>query len=102
MPDLNWRHNGRRIVIPAAILRSDNPADLSYETVTALVDNGATSSGIIPHVVETLALRPKSKRRGKGWHSEAGVEGIVFRIGWFEVRDRAESQTPEHYVVAAV
>src|SRR3546814_2410352 len=87
MPDLNGRHNGRRIVIPAAILRADNPADLSYETVTALVDTGATSSGIMPHVVETLALRPHSKRLVKGAHGEAMVDDMR--------HDRSEEHTSE-------
>jgi len=102
MPELNWRHNGRRIVIPAAILRADNPADLSYETVTALVDTGATSSGIMPHVVETLALLPHSKRLVKGAHGEAMVDGFVFRVGLFADSDCGASTTALPYVFDAI
>jgi hypothetical protein len=83
MPEIGWRHDRRRIVIPAAILRADNPADLSFETVTALVDTGATSSGIMPRVVESLGLAPHGKRLVKGAHNETMVDAFVFRIGLF-------------------
>lgn len=83
MPEIEWRHDSRRIVIPAAILRADNPADLSFHQVTALIDTGATSSGIMPNVVEALDLTPVGKQLVKAAHGEAMVDTFVFRIGLF-------------------
>jgi hypothetical protein len=83
MPDLDWRHNGRQILIQAAILGADNPADLHYKQVTALVDTGATRSGIMPHVVEALDLAPVGKRLVVAAHGEAMVDTFVFRIELF-------------------
>ena len=99
---MQWRHNGRQIVIPAAILRADNPADLHFQQVTALVDTGATSSGIMPHVVEALALPPVGKRLVKAAHGEAMVDTFVFRIGLFPDPASATDQPSFPYVFDAV
>lgn len=104
MPELNWRHNGRQIVIPAAILRADNPADLSFEHVTALVDTGATASGIMPRVVETLGIRPLGKRLVKAAHGEAMSDSFIFRIGLFADQNQTGSnpQLPLPYIFDGV
>src|SRR3546814_15712116 len=52
--------------------------------------------------VETLALRPHSKRLLKGAHGEAMVDGFVFRIGLFAGRDSGASPTALPYVFDAV
>lgn len=80
------------MVIPAAILRADDPADLRFEQVTALIDTGATASGIMPRVVEALALEPHGKRLVKGAHNDAMVDAFVFRIGLFP--DRPDDTAP--------
>jgi hypothetical protein len=101
MPEIEWRHDGRRIVIPAAILRADDPADLRFHPVTALVDTGATSSGIMPAVVEALDLAPVGKRLVKAAHGEAMVDTFVFRIGLFAgTSDRIQPSFP--YVFDAI
>ena len=102
MPDIAWRHNGRQIVIPAAILRAENPADLSFERVIALVDTGATSSGIMPQVVEALDLKPHGKRLVKAAHGEAMSDTFVFRIGLFPDRLDNAGQPILPYIFDAV
>lgn len=102
MPEIEWRHDGRRIVIPAAILRADDPADLSFHPVTALVDTGATSSGIMPSVVEALDLAPVGKRLVKAAHGEAMVDTFVFRIGLFPQTTDNGMQPSFPYVFEAI
>lgn len=83
MPDIEWRHNGRQILLSAAILRADNPTDIRFHKVTALVDTGATASGLMPHVIDALDLTPMGKRLVKAAHGEAMADTFVFRIGLF-------------------
>jgi hypothetical protein len=102
MPEIEWRHDGRRIVIPVAILRADDPADLSFHPATALIDTGATSSGIMPSVVEALDLAPVGKRLVKAAHGEAMLDTFVFRVGLFPKPSGNETQPSFPYIFDAI
>lgn len=89
MPSLSGRHDGRRILIPVAVLRSDNPADLTFVHGTALLDTGATSSGIGSRIVEELKLESYAKRRLVVATEDRMVDYFLFRLGLFAPDDPA-------------
>lgn len=88
MPSLSGRHDGRRILIPVAVLRSDDPADLTFVQGTALLDTGATSSGIGPRIVRELGLRSYAKRPLVVATEERLVDYFLFRLGFFAKGDQ--------------
>ena len=83
MPSLNGRHDGRQILLPIAILASDNPADLTHVRAVALLDTGATTSGIAPSIVEGLDLSSYEKRRLVVATEDRIADYYLFRIGLF-------------------
>jgi hypothetical protein len=83
LPSVSGRHDGRRILLPVAVLRSDNPADLTFVQATALLDTGATSSAIAPRIVSQLELDPYAKRPLMVATEERLVDYYLFRIGLF-------------------
>ena len=59
MPAVNFRHDRRQIIVPTAIYRPNNPQ--YFEVARALVDTGASISGVSRAVADRLDL----PRRGK-------------------------------------
>lgn len=84
MPSLKGRYDGRKILIPIAVLRSDNPTDLTFVNGTALVDTGATSSGVCSKIIENLGLRSHTKRPLVVATEERLVDYFLFRLGLFQ------------------
>lgn len=66
------------------VLASTNPTDLTYVQATALLDTGATSSGIGPQIVNGLGLRSYEKRPLSVATEIRMVEYFFFRIGLFD------------------
>jgi hypothetical protein len=77
------RHDGRRILLQVAILRSDNPADLTHRVYTGLLDTGATTSWISPNVIDGLGLVELMKDRVSFAMSEQMAAAYLFRVGLF-------------------
>lgn len=59
MPAVNFRHDRRQIILPTSIHRPDLPQQ--FEVAQALVDTGASISGVSRNIAERLSL----PRRGK-------------------------------------
>jgi predicted aspartyl protease len=83
MREVKFRIDRKRYVLPVAILRPGAPNDLEYFTATALLDTGATVSGIGPRVIEGLNLQSYGKSRLKSATEEAFVAYYLFRLGLF-------------------
>ncbi len=77
------RHDGRRIIVPIAVLAAENPSDLTYVDALALVDTGATVSGIGPRIVAELGLESHQKRRLVSATEIRMVDYFLFRLGLF-------------------
>ena len=63
MGEISWRHSGRQLLLPVAILPSivaDNAQ--SMELVDALIDTGATGTGLRPDIAEKLGIPGRGKR----------------------------------------
>ena len=80
MSVLRWRHDRRRIVLPVIILRPE-PVDLTQVGALALVDTGATTSGIVQRIANELGLAPAGKRPMHIARGVQQVERYVFRVG---------------------
>lgn len=78
---IEWRHDGRRIILPVLVLRPAPVADLTGFEGTALIDTGATASGITPRVARALSLAPRGKRPLGSARGEEQAERYLFRIG---------------------
>src|SRR3954470_6120411 len=59
---IEWRHHGRRILLPVIILPPTPSTDLTGYQGPALLDTGSTTSGIVPRVARYLALPRRGKR----------------------------------------
>lgn len=81
MSQIKWLHAGRRITLPVRILRADNPFEITSIDAIALVDTGATVSGIDERIAEKLGLEPLGKRPLQSAHGLAHTERFMFRIG---------------------
>ena len=81
MSRIKCKHDGRRIVLPVKILRADNLTDMTNVDATALIDTGATVSGIHSKLAEQLDLRPVGKRPILTAHGLAHIDHYLFRIG---------------------
>jgi predicted aspartyl protease len=79
----------RRILLPISVLRPGNAADITSFAATALLDTGATVSGIGPRVIETLNLRSYGKKQLLSATELVFVDYYLFRIGLFDSRQAA-------------
>ncbi len=84
MRTLSGRHDSRQIILPVAILGSDEPTDLTYVRASALLDTGATSSGLAPNLIAKLSLRAHEKRPFIVATEQRLVDYYCFRIGLFD------------------
>jgi hypothetical protein len=78
---IEWRHDGRRILLPVVILAPTPSTDLTGFEGTALVDTGSTTSGLTPRVARSLALTKRGKRPLGSAQGEGQAERYLFRIG---------------------
>jgi hypothetical protein len=78
---VEWRHDGRRILLHVIVLPPAPSTDLTGFEATALLDTGSTTTGITPRVAESLGLTPRGKRPMGSIHGEGQAERFVFRLG---------------------
>lgn len=83
MIQVEGQHDRRRILLPVAVLRSDNPLDLTHCVYTGLLDTGATSSWISPKVITDLGLVELMKERVSFAMNEQMATVYLFRLGLF-------------------
>lgn len=83
MRELSFRQRTNRYLLPVAILRPGDPFDVTSITATALLDTGATVSGVGPRVIAALGLKSYGKRRLRSATEEVFVDYFVFRLGLF-------------------
>ena len=83
MVRIEGRHDGRRILLPVAVLRSDNPLDLTHGNFVGLLDTGATSSWVSPKVIAQLQLVELMKERVSFALDQQMASVYLFRLGLF-------------------
>lgn len=83
MPELSFRHDGRRVLLEIAVLKPGGWEDFRWVTATALLDTGATVSGLGAPLIRKLGLVSYGKRVLKSARDEAPVPYFIFRLGLF-------------------
>lgn len=78
---IEGRHDGRRVIANLVVLRAENQTDLRFVPAVALVDTGATSSGIGPRIVKELNLRSYGKQPLISATEIRQVAYYIFRLG---------------------
>lgn len=78
---LECSNDGRRIILPVTVLRAHPTSDLTGHQCTALLDTGATTSGITPRVGRALNLIGLGKRPLGSARGDEQVERYICRIG---------------------
>ena len=84
MGEIRWRHSGQRLLLPVAILPSaaaDNAQ--AAEVVDALIDTGATGTGLRPDVADTLKIPGRGKRLVLTANGDMLVPEYRIRIGFY-------------------
>ncbi len=85
MSRIELRSDGRRILVPIKVLKAE-AHDLTAVDAIALLDTGATTSGISAEIAERLDLAAMGKRPMGSARGLDFVERYLFRIG-FEFLD---------------
>ncbi len=94
MSIIRVKHDSRRIVIPILLLAPFPPNNLSGIETTALLDTGATTSGITPRIVKQLELEDRGKRPLGSARGESQVERHLFRVGFKSAGEDNENSFP--------
>ena len=84
MAEIRWKHSGRRLLLPVAVLPSaaaENPHDI--EVVDALIDTGATGTGLRPDIAASLKVPGRGKRRVVTANGDMLVPEYRIRIGFY-------------------
>ena len=92
MLHISVRHDGRRIVIPIMLFAPEPPEKLEGVEATALIDTGATISGITPRMVRRLGLENLGKRPLGSARGEEQAERHLVRFGFNA--DPGDSDSP--------
>src|SRR4051794_757975 len=83
MQELSFRRGKRRFLFPIRVLAAESGSDMTSVAATALLDTGATASGLGPTVIETLGLRSHMKKRLLSATEEVFADYYLFRIGLY-------------------
>jgi hypothetical protein len=78
---IEWRSDGRRILLSVLILPPTPSIDLTGYEALALLDTGSTTSGVTGRVARALALTRRGKRPLGSAQGEGQAERYLFRVG---------------------
>lgn len=81
MPSINGRYAERKIFAQVAIFRPSPITDFTHEVATALIDTGATISGLSRSLCDKLQLTSRGKRVLGTATADHPVAAFVFRLG---------------------
>lgn len=80
--------------MPVAVLRPGDLSDLAFMTFSALVDTGATVSGVGPNVIEALSLRSYGKNRLGSATDEVFADYYLLRPDFLST-EQLEARQPD-------
>ena len=78
---LECSNDRRRIILPVVILKPEPVTDLDGYKAMALLDTGATTTGITPRVIDALGLLSFGKRPLGSAQGDGQADRYLFRIG---------------------
>jgi len=84
MAEIRWSHSGRRLLLPVAVLPSAAAENAhAIEVIDALIDTGATGTGLRPDVAAALNVPGRGKRRVVTANGDMLVPEYRVRIGFY-------------------
>lgn len=92
MSVIEWRRESHRIRLPVIILPATPIANLDGAAGAALIDTGATISGVARRIAAALGLPRRGKRPIASTHGLRNLEHYQFRVGL--TPDYAPPDTP--------
>ncbi len=93
MAEIRWRHSGQRLILPVAILPSLAAANSSQmEIVEALIDTGATGTGLRSDIAEKLQVLGRGRRRVLTANGDMLVPEYRIRLGFYPGEFAAEPE----------
>ena len=81
MLHLECSNDRRRITLPIVILRPEPVTNLEGYRAMALLDTGATTTGITPRVADALGLLSLGKRPLGSAQGDGQADRYLFRVG---------------------
>ena len=95
MAEIRWRHAGQRLVLPVAVLPSlAAPNSSQMEIVEALIDTGATGTGLRPDVARRLEIPGRGRRRVLTANGDILVPEYRIRLGFYPGTFEGEPNPP--------
>jgi hypothetical protein len=95
MAEIRWRHSGQRLVLPVTVLPSVAAANsTAMEIVEALIDTGATGTGLRPDVADRLQIPGRGRRRVQTANGDILVPEFRIRLGFFPGVFESEADRP--------
>lgn len=84
MAEVRWKHSGNRLLLPVAVLPSAAVENAhAIELVDALIDTGATGTGLRLDVADRLNIPGRGKRRVVTAKGDMLVPEYRIRIGFY-------------------
>lgn len=78
---IEWRHDGRRIVVPVTIYPPLTGTTFEGVAGEALIDTGSTTTGVTARIARKLGLRSIGKRLVSTVGGEKQIDRYIFRVG---------------------
>lgn len=80
---IEWRHSGRRLILPIVVIAPVNAVNPNLTVKTdGLLDTGATGTGIRADMAATLGLIPRGQRRVLTANGMLMASEYLFRVGF--------------------
>lgn len=84
MPRIEWRHDRRQLFLPVAVMPSLSEPNSSHSaTVNALVDTGATKTGIRPDFIRMLGLTKRDRAPVQTANGTRLADMFLARLGFW-------------------
>lgn len=84
MRRIEWRHDRRQLFLPVAVMPSSSAANHSHSaTVTALLDTGATKTGLRPDFITTLGLEKRDRAPVQTANGTRLADLFLARLGFW-------------------
>jgi hypothetical protein len=89
MRRIKWKHDRRQLFLPVAVMPSISASNRSHSaTVTALLDTGATKTGIRPDFVVTLGLAKRDRAPVQTANGTRLADLYLARLGFWPAEPR--------------
>lgn len=88
---IEWRHDGSRLVVPVIVYPPLTGTTFEGVEGKALIDTGATTTGVTAKIAQGLGLQSTGKRLVSTVGGEKHIDRYIFRIG---LNGRAAANDP--------